>query len=75
MVTASHRSAIAWRKAVEPVLGKARVCGRAPAPGATGSDTGDAVALARGVARAAGAEGCAGGDPVATTLALAVDGG
>jgi len=75
VVTASHRSAIAWRKAPEAVLGKARVCGRAPAPGATGRDTGPVVALARGVALCVGAAGRAGCDPAAATLALAVDGG
>ena len=63
------------------MLGKALVCGRAPAPGATGRDTGDAVTLARGAALPVGAAllasaprarvGC---DPVATALALAVDG-
>ncbi len=40
MVTASHTSCIASRNAAEPVLGKARVCGRAPAPGATGRAVG-----------------------------------
>ena len=50
MVTASHRSVIALRKAAESVCGKALVCGRAPAPGATGSEAGDGVALARGTA-------------------------
>ena len=60
VVTASHRSAIAWRKAAEPVLGKARVCGRVPAPGATGSDTGDADwTLSSTVVARAGAEGLA----------------
>src|SRR5712691_276213 len=75
VVTASHRSSIAWRKAAEAVLGKARVCGRAPAPGATGRDTGDAVALARGAALAAGAAVCVGCDRVPAALALAVGGG
>jgi hypothetical protein len=37
VVTASHRSAMALRKAAEAVRGRAWVCGRAPAPGATGT--------------------------------------
>src|SRR5947207_2302023 len=45
VVTASHRSAIAWRNAAESVRGKARVCGSAPAPGATGTADGDVLAL------------------------------
>src|SRR6266702_1616041 len=75
VVTASHRSAMAWPNAAEAVRGKAGVCGRAPAPGATGRDAGDAVALACGVALPAGAAVLAGCDPVIGTLALAVDGG
>jgi hypothetical protein len=61
------------RKAAESVRGKAWVCGRAPAPGATGREAGEGVALARGTALAAGlAGGCVRGDPAA--LALVVDG-
>src|SRR5256884_4003163 len=65
VVTASHRSAIALRKAAESVRGKARVWGSAPAPGATGRAAGDAVAAAeaRGVAVAAGAPDFAEGAP------------
>src|SRR5438128_9308957 len=72
VVTASHRSVIAWRKASESVLGKARVCGRAPAPGATGSGAGDEAALACGAALPVGlAAGGVRGDPVPVALALA----
>ena len=53
--------------------GKARVCGRAPAPGATGRGAGDGVALACGTALPAVlAGGCVGGDPVPVALALVV---
>ena len=75
VVTASHRSAIALRKAAEPVRGKARVCGSAPAPGATGTADGDALAVARGVALGPGDADFAEGDPVPATLAVAVGAG
>src|SRR5215472_6088428 len=41
VVTASHRSWMALRNATDFVLGKAWVCLRRPAPGATGSALGD----------------------------------
>src|SRR5271166_2741584 len=73
LVTASHRSVIALRKAAESVPGKAPVCGRAPAPGATGRGAGDGVALACGTALPAVlAAGSVGGDPVPVVLALVV---
>ena len=72
VVTASHRSAIALRKATESVRGKARVCGSAPAPAATGTADGDALAVARGVALGPGDADFAEGDPVPATLAVAV---
>src|SRR5271166_5736215 len=75
VVTASHRSVIALRKASESVSGKARVCGRAPAPGATGREAGDGVALACGTALPAGrAGGCVCGDLVSVALALVAGG-
>ena len=55
--------------------GKARVCGSAPAPGATGLADGDALAVARGVALAVGDADFAEGDPVPAALAFAVGGG
>src|SRR5437763_15023090 len=73
VVTASHRSAIAWRNAAESVRGKARVCGSAPAPGATGTADGDALAL--DVALALGDADFAEGDPVPAVLAFAAGGG
>src|SRR5260370_42435986 len=69
VVTASHRSAIALRKAAESVRGRVGVCGRAPAPGATGSEAGGEVAVACGVALPGGVAVLACGDPVAVTLA------
>jgi hypothetical protein len=54
------------------VLGKARVCGSAPAPGATGTADGDALAVARGAALALGDADVAAGDPVPEGLTLAV---
>ncbi len=75
VVTASHRSAIALRKAAESVRGKARVCGSAPAPGATGRADGDALAVARGVVLASGDADFAEGDPVPATLGFAVGAG
>src|SRR5208282_1538994 len=77
LVTASHRSVIALRKAAESVPGKAPVCGRAPAPGATGREAGDGVALACGTALPAVlAGGCVCGDagPVALALVAGGDG-
>src|SRR5271157_825012 len=75
VVTASHRSVIASRKAAESVRGKVRVCGRAPAPGATGREAGDGVALACGTALPAGrAGGCVCGDLVSVALALVAGG-
>ena len=72
LVTASHRSVIALRKAAESVPGRAPVCGRAPAPGATGG-AGGGVALACGTALPAVlAGGSVGGDPVPVVLALVV---
>jgi len=71
VVTASHRSAIALRNAAESVRGKARVCGSAPAPGATGTADGDALALTLGVALEAGDADFAEGDPVPAVLAFA----
>ena len=57
------------------MLGKARVCGREPAPGATGKAAGDGVALACGTALpAVRAGGGVDGDPVSVALALAGDG-
>src|SRR5207302_11342372 len=75
VVTASHRSAIALRNAAESVRGKARVCGSAPAPGATGMADGDALAVARGVTLGAGDADSAEGDPVPAALAFAVGDG
>src|SRR2546429_466433 len=69
VVTASHRSAMALRNAAESVRGKARVCGNAPAPGATGTADGDALAL--DVALALGDADFAEGDPVPAVLAFA----
>src|SRR4029077_2569268 len=69
VVTASHRSSIALRKATEVVRGRARVCGRAPAPGATGRDDGAAACVARGVALTAGAVDPAGCERVPAPLA------
>src|ERR1039457_4100420 len=57
VVTASHRSVIAWRKATESVLGRVRVCGSAPAPGATGRAVGGPVCWIAGVARGGGSDG------------------
>jgi hypothetical protein len=78
-VTASHRSAIAWSKATERALGKALVCGRAPAPGATGRAASEELALALGAALAllfsGGVAGAADGDPGRLTLVRAVGGG
>src|SRR5690349_19993522 len=75
VVTASHRSAIAVRKAAESVRARERVCGRAPEPGATGTADGDALAVARGVALGAGDADSAEGDPVPATLTFAVGAG
>src|SRR5271165_3383414 len=77
LVTASHRSAIALRKAVDSVRGKVPVCGRAPAPGATGREAGDGGALACGTALPAGLAGVVGCDvtPVPGALAWVADGG
>jgi hypothetical protein len=74
VVTASHRSAIALSKADEGVPGKARVCGSAPAPGATGLADGGALAVARGVTLAVGGADFAEGDPVPAALGFAVGG-
>src|SRR5690242_1612470 len=83
MVTASHRSAIALRKATEFVPGRPWVCGLVPAPGATGrAAVGEAcrVALRVGVvALPAGAAvpadvAAADGDPVPDTPAVAAGG-
>ena len=57
------------------MLGKARVCGSPPAPGATGLTDGDALAVARGVTLAVGDADFAAGDPVLAALAVAVGGG
>ena len=51
--------------------GKARVCGSAPAPGATGTADGDALALTLDVALEAGDADFAEGDPVPAVLAFA----
>src|SRR5438552_14245479 len=75
VVTASHRSAIALRNAAESVRGKARVCGSAPAPGATGTADGDALAVTADGALVLGAADFAEGDPVPAVLAFAVGGG
>jgi len=66
---------MALRKAAESVRGKARVWGSEPAPGATGRAAGDALAVARGVALAAGDADFAEGDPVPAALAFAVGDG
>jgi hypothetical protein len=63
------------RKAVVPVPGKARVCGSAPAPGATGTADGDALAVDRGVALASGDADFAEGDPVPDALVFAAGAG
>ena len=60
-----YERACAWRKAAECVLGKVRVCGMAPAPGATGRAAdgpvrrcaGDEALPAPGWAVAAGLDG------------------
>src|SRR5437667_101559 len=75
VVTASHRSAIALRNAAESVRGKARVCGSAPAPGATGTADGGALALTLDVALALGDADFAEGDPVPAVLAFGPGGG
>jgi hypothetical protein len=59
------------RNAAESVRGKARVCGSAPAPGATGTADGDALALTLDVALEAGDADFAEGDPVPAVLAFA----
>jgi hypothetical protein len=64
---------MALSKAAVRVPGKARVCGSAPAPGATG--LADALAVARGVTLAVGGADFAEGDPVPAALAFAVGGG
>jgi hypothetical protein len=66
---------MALSKAAVRVPGKARVCGSAPAPGATGLADGDALAVARGVTLAVGGADFAEGDPVPAALAFAVGGG
>jgi hypothetical protein len=72
---------MALSKAAVRVPGKARVCGSAPAPGATGLADADAlavavaVAVARGVTLAVGGADFAEGDPVPAALAFAVGGG
>jgi hypothetical protein len=70
---------MALSKAAVRVPGKARVCGSAPAPGATGLADADAlavaVAVARGVTLAVGGADFAEGDPVRAALAFAVGGG
>ncbi len=66
---------MALPKAAVRVPGKARVCGSAPAPGATGRADGDALAVARGVTLAVGGADFAEGDPVPAALAFAVGGG
>jgi hypothetical protein len=69
---------MALSKAAVRVPGKARVCGSAPAPGATGladaDADADALAVARGVTLAVGGADFAEGDPV-PALAFAVGGG
>jgi hypothetical protein len=61
------------------VPGKARVCGSAPEPGATGLADGEALAVARGVTLgvtlAVGGADFAEGDPVPAALGFAVGGG
>ena len=74
MVTASHTSCIAARKAGEFVLGKARVCGRAPAPGATGRAAGDVAGRACEVGSGV-ADDRGGRDAVPAALDFAVGGG
>src|SRR5580693_7924976 len=74
VVTASHRSVIACWKAADFALGKAPVCGRAPAPGATGREAGDLAALAGRMALSVGLAGCVGGGVVTAALARATDG-
>ena len=68
---------MALSKAAVRVPGKARVCGSAPAPGATGlaDADADALAVARGVTLAVGDADFAEGDPVPAALAFAVGGG
>jgi hypothetical protein len=68
---------MALSKAAVRVPGKARVCGSAPAPGATGLADADvlAVAVAPGVTLAVGGADFAEGDPVPAALAFAVGGG
>jgi hypothetical protein len=66
---------MALSKAAVRVPGKARVCGSAPAPGATGRADRDALAVARGVTLAVGDADFAEGDPVPAALAFAVGGG
>jgi hypothetical protein len=66
---------MALSKAAVRVPGKARVCGSAPAPGATGLADGNALAAARGVTLAVGDADFAVGDPVPAALAVAVGGG
>src|SRR5690348_4798723 len=75
VVTASHRSAIALSKAAVRVPGKARVCGSAPAPGATGRTDGDALPVARGVTLAVDGADFAEGDPVLAALDDTAGGG
>jgi hypothetical protein len=66
---------MALSKAAVRVPGKARVCGSAPAPGATGLADGDALAAARGVTLAVGDADFAVGDPVPVAIDVAVGGG
>src|ERR1700722_5927771 len=74
VVTASHRSVMACRKAADFALGKARVCGRAPAPGATGRGAGDLAALAGRIALPVGLAGWVGRGAVTAALTRATDG-
>src|SRR5215472_3937642 len=71
VVTASHRSAIAFRKGTEPGRGTAGVGGSAPAPGATGGAGGDALAVTCGVGLPVGDGAAAEGDLVSATLLFA----
>jgi hypothetical protein len=68
---------MALSKAAVRVPGKARVCGSAPAPGATGLADADAdtLAVTRGVTLAVGDADFAAGDPVPAALAVAVGDG
>src|SRR5215472_6444832 len=71
VVTASHRSWTAFWNGVVVVLGNRDVCGRTPAPGATGSAMGAGVPGASGDPPDRAGFGCPAGEPVAASALAA----